>query len=405
MAKITQLKEQLRKALECPVCSDTMERTTVRMCPNGHAFCNDCRAKMLQCPICRNPNINGRCIILEDIANFIHSPPLPVNVSCQTSFVQSLQGGCSRGEMLPVVGQPIENDGQVSAMRTTAHSSARRSLRGLEARVVLSRARPSRQTLEPDFHATTRRFVRQPVERNATAASGRLVRTRAERNPPATSGRSPRARVERNPPASSGRSPRARVERNPPASSGRSPRARVERNPPASSGRSPRARVERNPPASSGRSQRAQVERNSHSVTRRSVRPPVERYSPATVRSRVEHSSQTTSRRSARPTVRVGRGNGTVTSGSTIRSTVPEAQPVTASSSSESTPGGLVATEPPVTTSNTGLRLNAHSAVRTQRGTPRRSSRLLDVQVPRLPRRSARHASAVIAELYSQGFV
>ncbi|KAK7874570.1 hypothetical protein R5R35_013140 [Gryllus longicercus] len=388
MAKNTQLKEQLRKALECPVCSDTMERTTVRMCPNGHAFCNDCRAKMLQCPICRNPNINGRCIILEDIANIIHSPPPPVNVSCQTSFVQSREVGCSQGVMLPVAGQPIENHGQASAMRTTVHSSARRSLRGLEARVVLSRTRSSRQTLEPDFHAATRRSVRQPVERNAPAASGRSTGPRLELNSPATSGRSPRARVERNPPATSGRSQRTRVDRNSQATSGQA-----------------RERVERNSSVTSGRSARAQVERNSHSVTRRSVMPPVERYPPATVRSRVEHSSQTTSRRSARPTVRVGRSNGTVASGSTIRSTVPEAQPVTAPSSSESTPDGLVATEPPVTTSNTGLRRNAHSAVRTQRETPRRSPRLLDVQVPRLPRRSARHASTIIAELYSLGFV
>ena len=42
--------EELVDTLECPVCLDTADTAPIYQCPEGHLVCDDCNAKMVECP-------------------------------------------------------------------------------------------------------------------------------------------------------------------------------------------------------------------------------------------------------------------------------------------------------------------------------------------------------------------
>ena len=59
--------EDLRRALECPVCLETPKAGPLYQCENGHILCSGCNGKVQQCPECRVnlPNVRMRNLFAE----------------------------------------------------------------------------------------------------------------------------------------------------------------------------------------------------------------------------------------------------------------------------------------------------------------------------------------------------
>ena len=59
--------EDLRRALECPVCLETPKAGPLYQCENGHILCSECIEKVQQCPQCRAklPTTKIRCLFAE----------------------------------------------------------------------------------------------------------------------------------------------------------------------------------------------------------------------------------------------------------------------------------------------------------------------------------------------------
>eukprot|EP00090_Calanus_glacialis_P046171 TRINITY_DN8925_c0_g1_i1.p1 TRINITY_DN8925_c0_g1~~TRINITY_DN8925_c0_g1_i1.p1 ORF type:complete len:517 (-),score=153.83 TRINITY_DN8925_c0_g1_i1:14-1417(-) len=60
--------EELVETLECPVCLDTADTPPIYQCPEGHLVCEDCNAKMVECPQCGHSLMNARNRTAEALA-------------------------------------------------------------------------------------------------------------------------------------------------------------------------------------------------------------------------------------------------------------------------------------------------------------------------------------------------
>lgn len=60
--------EELVDTLECPVCLDTADTAPIYQCPEGHLVCDDCNAKMVECPQCGHSLMNARNRTAEALA-------------------------------------------------------------------------------------------------------------------------------------------------------------------------------------------------------------------------------------------------------------------------------------------------------------------------------------------------
>ena len=56
--------EEWKTKLKCPVCFN-YPYGSIFGCRNGHHYCNDCRAKLTKCPLCRDKAINCRQLMVE----------------------------------------------------------------------------------------------------------------------------------------------------------------------------------------------------------------------------------------------------------------------------------------------------------------------------------------------------
>ena len=60
--------EELVDTLECPVCLDTADTSPIYQCPEGHLVCEECNAKMVECPQCGHSLMNARNRTAEALA-------------------------------------------------------------------------------------------------------------------------------------------------------------------------------------------------------------------------------------------------------------------------------------------------------------------------------------------------
>ena len=73
----TDLDEDLRKELECPICYEYM-RPPISMCENGHSICSDCKPQLKNCPSCRRPFLPTRNLALESLSTmFVNKNTTP----------------------------------------------------------------------------------------------------------------------------------------------------------------------------------------------------------------------------------------------------------------------------------------------------------------------------------------
>jgi E3 ubiquitin-protein ligase SIAH1 len=71
------LDEDLRKELECPVCFEFM-KPPISICENGHSICSDCKPKLKNCPSCRKPFLPVRNLALESLSTmFLNTNSIP----------------------------------------------------------------------------------------------------------------------------------------------------------------------------------------------------------------------------------------------------------------------------------------------------------------------------------------
>ena len=54
--------------LECPICLDTADKPPIYQCPEGHLLCEDCNARLVDCPQCGHALMNSRNRTAEDLA-------------------------------------------------------------------------------------------------------------------------------------------------------------------------------------------------------------------------------------------------------------------------------------------------------------------------------------------------
>eukprot|EP00096_Caligus_rogercresseyi_P012529 TRINITY_DN5283_c0_g1_i1.p1 TRINITY_DN5283_c0_g1~~TRINITY_DN5283_c0_g1_i1.p1 ORF type:complete len:413 (+),score=124.01 TRINITY_DN5283_c0_g1_i1:143-1381(+) len=66
----TQLPEDLKINLECPVCGRT-SLPPIMQCRNGHVTCNACRLKVQSCPVCREIDIDIRNMFAEKAITYL----------------------------------------------------------------------------------------------------------------------------------------------------------------------------------------------------------------------------------------------------------------------------------------------------------------------------------------------
>ena len=59
--------EDLREDLECPVCLSIPKKGPIYQCESGHIHCNACHSGLRECPICRGPVGNTRCLAIEKV--------------------------------------------------------------------------------------------------------------------------------------------------------------------------------------------------------------------------------------------------------------------------------------------------------------------------------------------------
>ena len=80
------LKEDLLKALECPVCFQMMI-PPITLCSNGHNICNSCKPTLQNCPTCRGNFINARNKAIEDLSRSIEHPCKFKKSGCTRTFL------------------------------------------------------------------------------------------------------------------------------------------------------------------------------------------------------------------------------------------------------------------------------------------------------------------------------
>ena len=59
--------EDLREDLECPVCLAIPKKGPIYQCESGHIHCKACHSGLRECPICRGPVGNTRCLAIEKV--------------------------------------------------------------------------------------------------------------------------------------------------------------------------------------------------------------------------------------------------------------------------------------------------------------------------------------------------
>ena len=80
------IKEDLLRALECPVCLCLMQAPII-MCSNGHSICETCKVKLENCPTCRSGFVNIRNKLAEDLSSSIVHPCKYQEAGCTKRFV------------------------------------------------------------------------------------------------------------------------------------------------------------------------------------------------------------------------------------------------------------------------------------------------------------------------------
>ena len=63
--KLNSMIETQNLNLECPVCFNLPRPGPIYGCRNGHHVCQKCQKSIKCCPICRDPDVKCRQIILE----------------------------------------------------------------------------------------------------------------------------------------------------------------------------------------------------------------------------------------------------------------------------------------------------------------------------------------------------
>ena len=63
--KLNSMIETQNLNLECPVCFNLPRPGPIYGCRNGHHVCQKCQKSIKNCPICRDPDVKCRQIILE----------------------------------------------------------------------------------------------------------------------------------------------------------------------------------------------------------------------------------------------------------------------------------------------------------------------------------------------------
>lgn len=81
---LTDLDEDLRKELECPICYEYM-KPPISMCENGHSICSSCKPKLKNCPSCKRPFLATRNLALESLSSMFVSMHTTPNSSESTA--------------------------------------------------------------------------------------------------------------------------------------------------------------------------------------------------------------------------------------------------------------------------------------------------------------------------------
>ena len=68
---ISELKQNLSIMLECPVCMDLPRTGPIYGCRNGHHTCQKCSKPLQNCPVCRDPDIKCRQLMVENVLKTI----------------------------------------------------------------------------------------------------------------------------------------------------------------------------------------------------------------------------------------------------------------------------------------------------------------------------------------------
>ena len=84
--RMEKIKEDLLRALECPVCLCLMQAPII-MCSNGHSICETCKVKLENCPTCRSGFVNIRNKLAEDLSSSIVHPCKYQEAGCTKRFV------------------------------------------------------------------------------------------------------------------------------------------------------------------------------------------------------------------------------------------------------------------------------------------------------------------------------
>jgi hypothetical protein len=58
---------EIEEMVECPVCFQVPESPPIYQCGNGHILCKTCKARLTDCPTCRQPLGNSRCLVAEKL--------------------------------------------------------------------------------------------------------------------------------------------------------------------------------------------------------------------------------------------------------------------------------------------------------------------------------------------------